>query len=198
MIHGLSKESIIQAATELNVPPASLAAIAEVEAGPFGAFLNDGRPVILFERHVFARNTRPAGKYNQTHPDLSSPYKTAKYGTLGAQWVKFDRAARLDRKAAIRACSFGLFQVLGENAVRLGYKDEEEFFTRMFEGVEAHLEACCRFIRVNKLEEQLRGGLWQRVAAVYNGPKYAEDNYHGRLHNANEKWKPYFTQSPVA
>jgi len=197
MIHGLTKESIIQAATDLNVPPAAIAAIAEVEAGPYGAFLKDGKPVILYERHVFARNTRPAGKYNVTHPDLSSPVRTAKYGTLAAQWVKFDRAAKLDRRSAIRACSFGLFQVLGENAVSLGYSDEEEFFGEMHTGVTAHLEACARFLKVNNLEDELRAQRWSAVARVYNGPDYADGNYHVKLARAYQRWEPEF-KGPAA
>jgi hypothetical protein len=35
----------------------AVAAVAEVESGPLGGFGSDGRPIILFERHLFSRKT---------------------------------------------------------------------------------------------------------------------------------------------
>ena len=48
----LRESDLIAAADRLDVPLASIKAVNEVESSGRG-FLADGRPVILFERHVF-------------------------------------------------------------------------------------------------------------------------------------------------
>src|SRR5690554_4118721 len=50
----LGEDDIIRAAQALGVEPAAIKAVNEVESRGRG-FLPDGRPVILFERHVMRR-----------------------------------------------------------------------------------------------------------------------------------------------
>src|SRR5260370_5919444 len=53
----LSDADLIAAAETLNVPVAAIRAVNEIESRGQG-FLPDGRPVILFERHVFYKRLR--------------------------------------------------------------------------------------------------------------------------------------------
>ena len=48
-------------ASLLGVETAVVKAVAEVESGGKGGFLSDGRPVILFEGHVFWQQLRQRG-----------------------------------------------------------------------------------------------------------------------------------------
>jgi hypothetical protein len=56
-------------------------------------FLSDGRPQILFERHIFRRETQ--ARFGGTAPHLSGPQ--GGYGKLGGQYAKLEEAlARCD------------------------------------------------------------------------------------------------------
>jgi len=84
---------IIEASRELKVEPEVLMAFTKVEA-PKGPFLPTGQPTILFEAHVFSRNTRPKHKYDETHPTISSrTWHRTLYGKGGLdQYARRERA----------------------------------------------------------------------------------------------------------
>src|SRR5262245_54985600 len=66
----LTEEDYTNAAKSLGCEVATVKAVAEVETAGDGFDANH-RPAILYERHVFARNTVPCGKLNQVHTNLS-------------------------------------------------------------------------------------------------------------------------------
>ena len=104
-------------------PGKIIEAVKAVESGPYGSFLDDGRPPILFERHIFHRQT--GGRF-ASHPDIS--HKSAgNYGKGGAhQYTRLERAMKLDRQAALEAASWGAFQILGRNWAMLGYDSVDD------------------------------------------------------------------------
>ncbi len=105
------------AAATLGVTPKTISAVREVEVA--GApFDTDGRPRILFERHIFHKKT--GGRFDASHPIISNPVAGG-YGKFSAQYPKLADACALDPDAAFQAASWGAFQVLGANAVALGY-----------------------------------------------------------------------------
>lgn len=158
---------------------AAMKAVAEIEAGPTGAFLKTGEPVILFERHLFHRFTD--GRFDQTDPDLSNP-NPGGYGAHSEQHPKLQRAVALDREAALKACSWGLFQILGANHARAGYPELQRFVTAMYRSVDDHLRAFVMFIRSDsRLVDALRNHDWAAFAYRYNGPDYAKHQYDVRL-----------------
>jgi hypothetical protein len=128
----------------------------KVEA-PRGAFDDQGRPSILYERHVFSRNTNPKDKFNASHPNLSAlrGYGAGGYGSFGAQYGKLELAYALDPEAAFEACSWGAFQVLGENAVALGYQSARAMAVELATSEAAHLDSYVRFIKTNNLADEL-------------------------------------------
>lgn len=176
----------IRVAAELGVQPAVIRAVRKVEA-PRGAFDDQGRPSILYERHVFARNTR--GRFNGSHPDLSADrgYGAGGYGPFSAQIGKLERAYALDPEGAFAACSWGAFQVLGENAIALGYGSARNMAAALAKSEAAHLDSFARFVRVNGLVTALQkcraGDAASCVDFVrrYNGPGYATFAYHTKL-----------------
>jgi hypothetical protein len=181
---------IDRAAAGLGVSAKAIRAVRKVETrkAPFDA---DGRPTILYERHVFTRNTVPPGRFTAAHPLVSGkPYGKGGYGKQSAQYGKLMQACALDPEAALRACSWGAFQVLGENAVAIGYLSALEMVASLATGEAAHLESFIRFVRRNNLAGKLgacRAGDPQSCVPfvkAYNGGDFAAFDYHTKLAEA--------------
>lgn len=177
-----SEDAYVHAAWLLMAEPRALRAIASVEAGPEGGFLPDGQPVILFERHLFHRLTR--GKFDQV-PDISNN-KPGGYGPPGLhQHVRLETAAHLDRSAAIKSCSWGLYQILGLNHIQAGFPELQRFVNAMYRSADDHLRALVMFIRHDSdLVDAIRDKDWKRFARNYNGPNYAENRYDSKMAEA--------------
>jgi hypothetical protein len=183
----LTEADYRRAADELGhgVTPKHMKASKKVEA-PRGAFDDKGRPSILYERHVFSRNTTPKGKFNLHHPELSavSGYGPGGYGSFCAQYGKLERAYALDPEAAFEACSWGAFQVLGENATALGYESARAMAMKLAESEAAHLDSYVRFIKANGLADDLgrcrAGDPDSCIPFVtgYNGAGFRRFGYH--------------------
>jgi len=118
------------------------------------------------------------------------PYGPGGYGKFSAQYGKLAQAAALDPEAAFRACSWGAFQVLGENAVALGYPSAFAMALSLTESEAAHLDSFVRFVRANKIVDALRGCRPGDPAScipfvkVYNGAGFRAFSYHEKLANA--------------
>lgn len=184
-MRALTEQDYLDAAKQLDVEPAVIKAVAEVESRGDG-FLESGEPVILFERHIFRRLTNKAfdGKY----PYLSNKTPGG-YGKSSAQHSRLQEAVTLNREAALQSCSWGKFQVLGMNWKPLGYSSLQEFVNAMYESEAAHLDSFIRFVKANGLTQYLRDHEWAEFARRYNGPAYKKHNYHGRLATAYKKHK---------
>jgi hypothetical protein len=162
----------------IGVGAAELWAVLGVETTGCG-FLPDRRPKILFERHVFSRETR--GSFDASDPDISSPAPGG-YGQSGAaQYVRLQRAIGLDRQAALRSASWGIGQVMGNNASAAGYANVETMVTGMASSESEQLLAMTRFIASQGLAAALKTHDWPAFARGYNGPDYAARSYDTRL-----------------
>lgn len=182
-----------QAAASLGngVTPKHMMASKHVEA-PRGAFDDHGRSSILYERHVFSRNTHPKGRFNASHPELSAMagYGPGGYGAFSAQYGKLQAAYALEPEAAFEACSWGAFQVLGENAASLGYPSARAMAVELAKSEAAHLDSYVRFIRVNNLAAKLgacRAGDPDSCipfVEAYNGHGFRSFSYHVKFADA--------------
>lgn len=184
----LTDADFLAAAAALGVSPKIIRAVKTVEAGK-AAFDTEGRPTILYEKHVFHRNT--GGRFAAAHPDLSAKtWQPGTYGPLSAQYGKLARAAELDAEAAFKACSWGAFQVLGENAKALGYPSAIDMALALAQSEAAHLDSFVRFVKANGLVDELQrcraGDPASCVPFVsrYNGGGYAKNAYHIKLAEA--------------
>ena len=182
----LTSADIAGAAATLGVTSKMVSAVRQVEVAG-DAFDALGRPRILFERHIFHRKT--GGAFDKSHPILSNPVGGG-YGKFSAQYGKLADACALDPDAAFQAASWGAFQVLGSNAVSLGYKSAFDMALALTVSEAAHLDSFVRFVRVNKLVAALQackpGNAASCVAFVkaYNGPGFAKNDYHNKLAKA--------------
>jgi hypothetical protein len=173
-----------RAAQALDCEVAAIKAVAEVESAGAG-FMPDGRPIILYEAHIFNRETggRHAHARDRKGVLLSSPsWNRALYGASGVnQHNRYEDARQLNADAANKACSWGLFQILGQNHKACGFDDSQAFVDAMWAGAGAHLDAFVSFIKANKLDAPLRAKNWAAFAKGYNGPGYAQNAYDKKM-----------------
>lgn len=177
----ITEQAIIEAARELDVEPEVLLAFTKVEA-PKGPYLSSGEPTMLYEAHVFSRNTRPKHKYDDSHPTLSSrKWNRGLYGPGGRnQYTRMFKAAQLDQRAALMACSWGSWQVLGENYETLGFKTVEDMVLYCVASEVNQFDVFIRFVKTKRgLLQALRERDWDTIEYLYNGAsghlnRYAE------------------------
>lgn len=169
----LTDQDIARAAEMLGVSPKIIKAVRKIEA-PRGPFDDAGRPSILYEKHVFSRNS--GGRYDVRHPALSARnWQPGTYGAFSAQYDKLAAACALDPAAAFKACSWGAFQVLGENADDLGYGSAFDMAVALTMSEAAHLESFVRFVKMKRAVDELqrcRAGdpkSCEPFVAIYNG-----------------------------
>lgn len=156
-----------------------------------GGFDAQGRPKILFEPHVFYR-CLPAGARRDQAVKAGLACKSwgqLPYGKESEQYPKLLRALLIDETAALKACSWGLGQVLGENHVAAGYETVQAMVADFTLDEDNHLEASIRFIKANGLDDELRRHDWAAFACGYNGPGYKKNGYDTKLAAAFAKWR---------
>ena len=177
----LSGTGLTTVAAQLGVPSAALWAVVRVETRGCG-FLGDRRPQILFERHIFHRQTD--GAFDLTAPDISNP-AAGGYGASGAhQYDRLSAAIALDRQAALRSASWGIGQVMGFHAESLHFASVEAMVAAMVTSEDLQLGAMAGFIRRAGLDDPLRRQDWARFARGYNGADYASHRYDTQLARA--------------
>lgn len=166
------------AAKRLGVPLAVVKAVALVESSGKG-FLDDGRCVIRFEPHIFSHQT--AHKYDKSHPHLSNPvFSPERFGS----WPIYEQAVALDMSAAMKATSWGAFQIMGFNHGVCGFKNVVEFVAAQCKSAQAQLDAFIAFVENMGLAVYLRNRDWASFAAKYNGTGYKINRYDVRIAEA--------------
>ena len=180
---------------EIGCGEDELHAVLEVETSG-GAADSKGRLKMLFEPHVFYR-CLPANKrveaqrvfVNINGKSWAICYPNWRSGYPSDSYPRLMRAMEIDETAALKACSWGLPQILGENHKAAGYGSPQEMVKDFTLDEDNHIEAMIRFIKVSGMARALQRHDWAAFASRYNGPKYAVHNYHGRLAASFAKWQ---------
>jgi hypothetical protein len=185
----LTNEHYIESAQRQRCPVANIKAIAAVEAGGAG-FLN-GKPKILPEPHRFSKLTR--GRYDGAFPHLSYPrWGTRPYPkTQDLRYRQLLDMMRLDLDAGLKACSYGKFQILGENHKACGYDTVVGFAFNQAVDEITQLKAFENFIKASGILSFLQNGIWTKVAAMYNGPAYRKNRYDVKLAQAAREFERF-------
>jgi LysM repeat protein len=226
----ITDEDWINASHKLECDEAVLKAFSEVESGGRNSFwrLNRGDgasiPAVLFERHYFSRLT--GRRFDASHPDLSwrTGYRTKKelgtsdkkmsdgkvdaddiYGDYASAYLRLINAFRLDPEAALKSCSWGKFQIMGDNFKLCGSRDIDDFIRSMCTSEMSQIDLICGFIQnkpaawknVRKksqgkevtLWDAVKTKNWEAIAFNYNGPGYKTFEYDTKLKQAYEKHK---------
>jgi hypothetical protein len=184
-----TEEAYASAAAALHCDVPAIKAVATIEAGPQGAFIAGGfAPTILFERHRFHDLT--GGVYDDTRvPGMSDVYNRISdperggYGPYSVQHPKLVYAVALgERSAALKSCSWGLFQIMGSNYSQAGYPNLQQFINAMYRSVDDHLDAFVGYIlNDTHLRLSLRNHDWPTFARLYNGAGYRKSHYDDRI-----------------
>lgn len=172
---------------EIGCGEDELHAVLDVETRGTG-FDDQGRPRILFERHKFYEYVSADKRTAAVNAGLASK-TSGGYGKESEQYAKLERAMKIDERAALFACSWGLPQIMGFNHKSAGYDSVYDMIEAFKDDEENQLAAMVRFIKNNKLDDNLRAHDWDGFALGYNGKGYAKHNYHGRLAESFAKWK---------
>jgi len=192
----LKELDFVTAAQLLIVEVASIKAVCKVEA-PKGGFFIDDRPAILYEPFTFGRLTKHIHDNTVIQIDnINYPLslkgrwnrERAVYGPSTIQYYKLDAAKKLDEEAALKCCSWGKFQILGENYKEAGFDFVHAFVDAMQIGEKEHLTAFVKYIKSRKLDEALRVRDWKKFALKYNGPGYEQNQYDIKLEKAYREY----------
>jgi hypothetical protein len=190
--HGAAKPlddaAVSEIARALSVEEAALRAVVEVE-GRGDAFDAQGRPIMLFEPHVFWRELGKGAKRDKA-VRLGLAYQ--KWGAEPYPKDSYPRlvqAMAIDAAAALRSCSWGMGQVMGKNHKLAGHPTVEAMVAAMCEDARFHITAMLGYIKANKLDDAMRRKDWRAFARGYNGEGYAKIDYHGKLARSYAKWK---------
>jgi hypothetical protein len=186
----LEVADIEAAAAELGVEYAKLRAVLHVEASGSG-FDGRGRPKILYEAHVFWRNL-PAGiREEANRRGLAWPHWLPGRYPRGsdAMYEQLEKACEMHEEAALKACSWGIAQILGENHKAVGYPAVVEMVLDAMKGEREQLDMLVAFIDNIGLTVPLRMGDWEAFAARYNGPSYRVNAYHTKMAEAYVRFR---------
>lgn len=189
----LTEEDIKLAAQLLDVEPAALKAVKEVESGRLGGFLASGKPVILFEGHIFWSQLKKKGispeTYAKGNEDILYPkWDKSHYKGGEAEHTRLERARKINRDAADASASWGMFQIMGFNHVACGEKTVAGFVEMMQKSELHQLLLSARFIRSGGMLPALQVKNWADFAKRYNGPAYAQNKYDQKLAAAYQKF----------
>jgi hypothetical protein len=187
----LADSDLVKAADALGVSVAAVRAVNEVESKGLG-FLPDGRPKILFERHVFYGRLRDRGldidALAAKYPNIVSANPGGYMGNA-AEYTRLAIAERIDADAAHESASWGAFQIMGYHWKALQYSSIADWVARMQRGEADHLDAFVRFIAADTaLLSALKGRKWAAFAKGYNGRDYARNLYDAKLAQAYAKY----------
>ena len=182
-------------APKYGLDPRVLRAVMQAESGqkPFGS---DGKIIIRFEPHVFARataskalglNRRPTDEEANQHgskvlnPGMTTIWEGRKrVGGQAAEWETLARARAIDEHAAISSTSFGLGQVMGYNYKLAEYPSPTAMFEDFQTSGVAQALGMLRMIKnVPKQVKALKALDFPAFVASYNGAKIGTSNNAG-------------------
>lgn len=178
----LAREDFARAAHMMGCDEAAVRAVVAVEARGSG-WDSRNRPVILYEPHVAWRCSSGSNRAELERQGLA--YRSWRPGAYPAssdgRYQQLERAMAVDETAALKACSWGLGQVLGENHVAAGFADVRQMVEACLVSEGRQLDCMVAFIISNRLDKALRSLDWAGFARGYNGPGYLKNDYHTKL-----------------
>jgi hypothetical protein len=187
----LTEQQFQKAAKLINAEVAAVKAVNEVESSGTG-FLKDGRPKILFEGHIFWKQLLkkaidPKKKQKGNEDILFPVWDKTKYKGKEAEYIRLEKAKKIDESCALESASYGAFQIMGYHFKRCGFNSVQEFVAAQL-SEEQQLAAFICFIKDQHLDVNLRHLDWAGFALGYNGKGYHMNQYDTKLMNAYKKF----------
>lgn len=177
-------------ANELEIHASVAVAVLLAESGGQGFQPGPSGPrmVIRFENHIFHDRW---GRANQERFDRHFVYTPGRpwlghrfradgngawqefHGEQQREWDVFAFAEGLDRRAARESISMGLPQIMGFNALAVGYPQAEAMFDAFASGEARQIFGFFDFVRSKGAISALRSRDYGGFASIYNGPGQA-------------------------
>jgi hypothetical protein len=186
----LTETDFAQSAWRLGCEKAVIRAFFEVETGGRSGFAPDGKPLILYEPHIFSRRT--SHRFDASNPSISYPtWDRNRYpGTQAGRWQQVREAYDLDAENALCAASWGAFQVMGFHHQRCGFPTAAAFVKDMCASMLRQLAAFEAYILFDPvLTQAVRDKNWRVMTERYNGAGQV-DYYMPRLEAAYRRYAP--------
>lgn len=194
----LTNNRIAEIARQHAIHPAALLAVKLVESGIGGGFLPSKRCKILFEGHKFYEELKKKGNRNLSQllkvaPDIVYPtWNRSKYNGGEGEWARLEKAITIDREAALKSTSWGLFQIMGSNYAACKCRNVEEFVSLNCESEDNQLELLINFLSTTGIIKYLNSRQWSEFARRYNGPGYKQNKYDTKLQAAYNQFVKEF------
>lgn len=185
--------------SEIGVGEDPIHALIEVETRGTG-FDSQGRVILLFEPHKFYAHLKGEQRAQAVSEHLAYPHwGQAPYPR--DSYPRLDKAMEINETAALKSCSWGMGQIMGENYQMLGYDTVQDMVIAFAADEEAQLKGMVAFIKSAGIDDDLRR-IQKKIdqgvqvtatdavplVRVYNGPGYAKNQYHIRYAAALAKW----------
>lgn len=207
----LKDSDYVAAAIRLKVSELAIRVFGATEGRGVG-FLNNGKAKILFERHrMYFYLNQFKGKTFAAAQMKASPslVNTASGGYKGneAEYTRLRLAQNIHSESALMSCSWGQFQIMGENWKDLGYESVFDFVEQMQTSESLQLEAFIRFIEFKtgiignikvSLLDALRAEDWPTVFTLYNGSNYKKLGYQAKFQKEWDHLEPLYSVQQVA
>lgn len=189
-------QNIVKAAEKYQIPPAVALAIADVESGGSSGFSKKGRMIIRFEPHHF-KASPDFKKVIPMPPQFYTAGGKIKRGGQDQEWALLEAAMAIDRVAALRAISMGMFQIMGFNHKTVGYPTVEAMFQAYSTDAAAQLRGFFDFCAKTygneykegptmRLDKAARIGNFLIFARGYNGT--GQKGYDVKMKNRYDYW----------
>lgn len=184
-------------ASKIGVGEDELHAFMEVETNGRG-FDSKGRPVILFEPHIFWRMLPKEKRARAAKEKLAAP-KWGQIPYVKDSYSRLHRAMKIDKEAALKSCSWGYSQIMGFNYSMVGYRSVDAMVKSFMDDEENHIIAMVDFIIASGIDDEMRelakltGPTYPKdcipIVAVYNGSGFRKNRYHIKFAEAHNKWR---------
>ncbi|HEY8101306.1 MAG TPA: N-acetylmuramidase family protein [Burkholderiaceae bacterium] len=192
-ISGISENQFQTIAERLGCEIAAVKAVTYTETGG-GGYLENGLPKILYERHKFYRFTKPtSGPHPFTKfPDICNPTPGGYKGGIH-EYERLIKAAKLNKEAAIKSCSWGAFQVLAEYHKEMKYLTAAEVANKCMRSIDDQIEIFIAYLTSvsHAAKRALIRKDWVKFTAAYNGDDWDSTNpdYPGKMENYYNEFK---------
>ena len=184
-------------AHRIGVGEDELHALMDTETSGKG-FDSKGRPKMLFEPHRFYANLKGDERLAAVKAGLA--YKDWKPGAYPRDsYPRLKKAMLINETAALKASSWALGQVMGENHLMAGFSTVQAMVLAMMEDEENHVDAMVNFIIKAGIDDELRAlAKLTRpttpadcipIVEVYNGKGFRKNDYHVKFARNHNKWR---------
>lgn len=189
---------IADLATKAGIPPAGMVALVEVETSGKPTEEDGRTPTFLFERHKFyselsarkPEKLKEAIRLGLAIPRWDREHQYRDQRTSSERLALLARAKSVDEDCALRACSWGLPQLMGSECAEVGFPSAAAMVSYLTtRGIPGHIELMIRFLKGRHLVSAIERKDWPYVALRYNGAGYRRNQYDTRLAAADRKWE---------